>query len=169
MSGALSYQRHATAVVNGISSEEIDRTPSSNAADAATQVVSTSIMDGRYVYVRGLGERYSTARLDGSTLPTPEPEKRVLPLDIFPSNLIENLFTVKSYTADLPGDFAGGLVDIQTKDIPDERFLRIGTSIGFNTNFSGNDYFTYPGSSTDWLEFDDGERGPPLTYPDGPS
>ena len=164
--GALAHQRRATNVLNGISSEEIARTPSSNAADAVTRVSSASIVDGKYVYVRGLGERYSSAQLDGTTLPTPEPEKRVLPLDIFPASMIESLFTIKSYTADLPGDFAGGLVDIQTKDIPDSRFFNITTGLGYNTNLGDLDLPTYQGGDLDWLGFDDGARELPDGFPD---
>ena len=164
--GALAHQRRATNVVNGISAEEISRTPASNAADAVSRVSSASIVEGRYVYVRGLGERYSQALLDGSTLPTPEPEKRVLPLDIFPAAMIESLFTVKSYTADLPGDFAGGLVDIQTKDIPDGRFFTLSTGVGYGTNLSDLDVPAYHGGGLDWLGFDDGTRGLPSGFPD---
>ncbi|HUP00092.1 MAG TPA: TonB-dependent receptor [Gemmatimonadota bacterium] len=164
--GALAHQRRATNVVNGISAEEIARAPASSAADAITRVQSASIVDGRYVYVRGLGERYSTAQLDGSSLPTPEPEKRVLPLDIFPAGMIESLFTVKSYTADLPGDFAGGLVDIRTKDIPHQPFLSFSTGLGYNTNLSGLDRPSYAGGGLDWLGFDDGTRNLPAGFPD---
>ena len=164
--GALAHQRHATQVVNGVSAEEIARTPASTAADAVTRVSSASIVDGRYVYVRGLGERYSQAQLDGSTLPTPEPEKRVLPLDIFPASMIESLFTIKSYTADLPGDFAGGLVDIQTKDIPDARFFSVTTGVGYSTNLSDLAPPAYHGGGLDWLGFDDGTRGLPDGFPE---
>jgi outer membrane receptor protein involved in Fe transport len=163
VAGALAYQRRATNVVNGISAEEIGRTPASDAADAIKRVTSTSIVGGKYVYVRGLGERYSTAQLDGAALPTPEPEKRVLPLDIFPASMIESLFTVKSYTADLPGDFAGGLVDIQTKDIPDRPFFTMSTGVGYNTNLGDIDRPRYEGGGLDWLGFDDGTR----SIPDG--
>ncbi len=164
--GALARQRRATNVVNGISAEEIAATPASNAADAVARVQSTSIVDGKYVYVRGLGERYSTALLDGSGLPTPEPEKRVIPLDLFPASMIESLFTVKSYTADLPGDFAGGLVDIRTKDIPEQAFFSFSTGVGYNTNLGDLDRPTYEGGALDWLGFDDGTRGLPAGFPD---
>lgn len=163
--GALAHQRRATNVLNGISSEEIARTPASSAADAVRRVSSASIVDGRYVYVRGLGERYSNAQLDGSILPTPEPEKRVLPLDIFPASMIESLFTIKSYTADLPGDFAGGLVEIQTKDIPDTRFFTVTTGVGYGTNLGDLDRPGYRGGGLDWLGFDDGTRGLPSGFP----
>ncbi|HUP18501.1 MAG TPA: TonB-dependent receptor [Gemmatimonadota bacterium] len=164
--GALAHQRRTTNVVNGISAEEIGRAPASNAADAIQRVSGTSIVDGRYVYVRGLGERYSTAQLDGVSLPTPEPEKRVLPLDIFPASMVESLFTVKSYTADLPGDFAGGLVDIQTKDIPDYGFFTVSSGVGLNSNLGGIDRVSYRGGDLDWLGFDDGTRSLPAAFPD---
>ncbi len=165
VAGALAYQRRATNVVNGISAEEISRTPASHAADAIKRVTSTSIVGGKYVYVRGLGERYSTAQLDGAALPTPEPEKRVLPLDIFPTSMVESLFTVKSYTADLPGDFAGGLIDIQTKDIPDRAFFSMSTGVGYNTNLGDIDRPGYEGGGLDWLGFDDGARALPDGLP----
>ena len=166
VAGALAYQRKATNVVNGISAEEISRAPASDAADAIKRVTSTSIVGGKYVYVRGLGERYSTAQLDGAALPTPEPEKRVIPLDIFPASMIESLFTVKSYTADLPGDFAGGLVDIQTKDIPEQPFITFSSGVGYNTNLADIDRPKYEGGDLDWLGFDDGTRSIPDGLPD---
>ncbi|HEY7462213.1 MAG TPA: TonB-dependent receptor [Gemmatimonadota bacterium] len=163
---ALSYQRSAMNVVSGVSSQEIARAPDSDAAEAVRRVSSASIVDDKYVYVRGLGERYSTALLDNTLLPTPEPEKRVVPLDLFPTNMIESVFTVKSFTADLPGNFAGGLVNIQTKDIPDEGFFRITTGIGYNSSYNDNDVVTYPGGDTDWLGIDDGTRALPGGLPD---
>ena len=164
--GALAHQRRATNVVSGLSAEEISRSPDSNAADAVKRVTGTSIVGDKYVYVRGLGERYSTAQLDGVSLPTPEPEKRVLPLDIFPSSMVESLFTVKSYTADLPGDFAGGLVDIQTKDIPDQSFFSFSSGTGYHENLGDLDRPTYAGGDLDWLGFDDGARSLPGGFPD---
>ena len=163
--GALAHQRRATNVVSGLSAEEISRSPDSNAADAVKRVTGTSIVGDKYVYVRGLGERYSTAQLDGVSLPTPEPEKRVLPLDIFPASMVESLFTVKSYTADLPGDFAGGLVDIQTKDIPDQSFFSFSTGTGYHENLGDMDRPTYAGGDLDWLGFDDGARSLPGGFP----
>jgi hypothetical protein len=164
--GALAHQRRSTNVVSGVSAEEISRAPASNAADAVRRVTGTSLVGDKYVYVRGLGERYSTAQLDGVSLPTPEPDKRVLPLDIFPASMVESLFTVKSYTADLPGDFAGGLVDIQTKDIPDREFLSFSTGVGYSENLGDVDRPTYAGGDLDWLGFDDGTRGLPDAFPD---
>jgi len=163
--GALAHQRRATNVVSGLSAEEISRAPDSNAADAVKRVTGTSLVGDKYVYVRGLGERYSTAQLDGISLPTPEPEKRVLPLDIFPSSMIESLFTIKSYTADLPGDFAGGLVDIRTKDIPDQSFFSFTTGTGYHENLGDMDRPTYAGGDLDWLGFDDGARSLPDGFP----
>jgi hypothetical protein len=163
---ALSYQRSSTNVVSGVSAQEIARTPDSDASEAVRRVSSASVVDDRYVYVRGLGERYSTALLDNTSLPTPEPEKRVVPLDLFPTSMIESVFTVKSFTADLPGNFAGGLVNIQTKDIPDRSFFRITTGVGYNTNYDDDEVVTYAGGDTDWLGFDDGTRSLPGGLPD---
>lgn len=163
--GALAHQRRSSNVVSGVSAEEISRAPDSNAADAVKRVTGTSIVGDKYVYVRGLGERYSTAQLDGVSLPTPEPDKRVLPLDIFPASMIESLFTVKSYTADLPGDFAGGLVDIRTKDIPDQAFFSFSTGVGYSANLGSIDRPTYTGGGLDWLGFDDGTRSLPGMFP----
>ncbi len=163
---ALSYQRSATNVVSGVSAQEIARTPDSDASEAVRRVSSASVVDDKYVYVRGLGERYSTALLDNVLLPTPEPEKRVVPLDLFPTSMIESVFTVKSFTADLPGNFAGGLVNIQTKDIPDEGFFRLTTGVGYNTNYDDEDVVTYAGGDLDWLGIDDGTRELPGGLPD---
>jgi outer membrane receptor for ferrienterochelin and colicin len=163
--GALAHQRRSINVISGVSAEEISRAPDSNAADAVKRVTGTSLVGDKYVYVRGLGERYSTAQLDGISLPTPEADKRVLPLDIFPSSMVESLFTVKSYTADLPGDFAGGLVDIQTKDIPDQSFFSFSTGTGFHENLGTIDRPTYAGGDLDWLGFDDGTRALPEGFP----
>lgn len=165
VTGALAHQRRSTNVISGVSAEEIARAPDSNAADAVKRVTGTSIVDDKYVYVRGLGERYSSAQLDGVSLPTPEPDKRVLPLDIFPASLVESLFTIKSYTADLPGDFAGGLVDIQTKDIPDRAFFSFSTGMGYRENLGDMDRPTYTGGGLDWLGFDDGTRALPDAFP----
>jgi outer membrane receptor protein involved in Fe transport len=164
--GALAFQRSSTNVVNGISSQEIRRTPDSNAAEAVKRVSSTSLVDGRYVYVRGLGERYSTALLDNVALPTPEPEKRVVPLDLFPASMLESVFTVKTFTPDLPGDFAGGLVSIQTKDVPDEPFFRISTGAGWSSNLADEDLPDYRGGDLDWLGVDDGTRELPDEFPE---
>ena len=163
--GALAHQRRSTNVISGVSAEEISRSPDSNAADAVRRVTGTSLVGDKYVYVRGLGERYSTSQLDGVSLPTPEPDKRVLPLDIFPASMVESLFTVKSYTADLPGDFAGGLVDIQTKDIPDQSFFSFSTGTGYHENLGTMDRPTYAGGDLDWLGFDDGTRALPEGFP----
>jgi hypothetical protein len=163
--GALAHQRRATSVISGVSAEEISRAPDSNAADAVKRVTGTSLVGDKYVYVRGLGERYSTAQLDGVSLPTPEPDKRVLPLDIFPASMVESLFTVKSYSADLPGDFAGGLIDIQTKDIPDQSFFSFNTGTGYHANLGAMDRPTYTGGGLDWLGFDDGSRSLPDAFP----
>ena len=113
-SANLARRRKSGSSSDGISAEQIKRTADSNVAEVATRITGVSIVGDRYVYIRGLGERYNTTLLNGATLATPEPERRVVPLDLFPADLVDNLVVQKTYTPDLPGDFAGGGVDINT-------------------------------------------------------
>jgi hypothetical protein len=118
-----------------------------------------TVSDGKYVFVRGLGERYSQTSLNGSSLPSPEPEKSVVPLDLFPSGFLESLETQKSYTPDQPADFSGGTVKINTKDFPNRLTMKVGVSTSFNTQSQFEDGFlTYPGGGSDFLGLDDGTR-----------
>ena len=122
--------------------------------------------DGKYVFIRGLGERYSQTALNGSPLPSPEPEKEVVPLDLFPSGFLESLTTQKSYTPDQPADFSGGSVQIKTKDFPDRFTVKLGMSTSFNSSSQFNDGFIrYDGGGLDWLGFDDGARICPRPLP----
>lgn len=119
--GALLQERKkAAAVSDAISAQEIARTPDSSASDAVKRVVSATVVDGRYVLLRGLGGRYSTTLLNGALLPSPEPDEPSVPLDIFPTNLLANLNVLKSYTPDLPGTFGGGTLLIETNSYPSE-------------------------------------------------
>ena len=96
------------------------------------------------VYVRGLGERYSSTQLNGAVVPTTEPEKRVVPLDLFPSGLIENIKIAKTYSPDLPAEFSGGLVQMKTIDFPTQRMFTLSVKTGFNTATSFDKFLTYP-------------------------
>ncbi|ABF89166.1 TonB-dependent receptor [Myxococcus xanthus DK 1622] len=123
--GALLQERKkAAAVSDAISAQEIARTPDSSASDAVKRVVSATVVDGRYVLLRGLGGRYSTTLLNGALLPSTEPDEPSVPLDIFPTSLLANLNVVKSYTPDLPGTFAGGTLLIETNSYPSEFELK---------------------------------------------
>jgi hypothetical protein len=158
----LDERRTAAAVVEGVGSVEIGRRPDSDAAEVAQRLTGVTVSEGKYVFVRGLGERYSQTTLNGSSLPSPEPEREVVPLDLFPSGFLESLQTQKTYTPDLPADFSGGSVQIQTKDFPNRLTVRMGLGTSFNTNSHFKDEFlAYPGGGRDWLGFDDGSRDLP--------
>lgn len=163
----LDERRTAAAVVEGVGSVEIARRPDSDAAEVARRLTGVTVSEGKYVFVRGLGERYSQTSLNGSSLPSPEPERAVVPLDLFPSGFLESLQTQKTYTPDLPADFSGGSVQIETKDFPSRLRVRLGVSTSFNTNSQFEDGFlTYAGGGRDWLGFDDGTREQPRTLKD---
>ncbi|MEP7219565.1 MAG: TonB-dependent receptor, partial [Bacteroidota bacterium] len=120
-----------------------------------------SVVGSKYVVVRGLSERYSSTQLNGVNLPSPEPEKKVVPFDMFPSAMINRITTVKTFTPDNPGDFAGGLVKITTKEFPESFFLSASIGTGGNTETQGADAISYAGGGTDYLGIDDGTRALP--------
>ncbi|MDT8435863.1 MAG: TonB-dependent receptor [Gemmatimonadota bacterium] len=158
----LDRQRNAAAVTEAVGSQEIARSPDSDAAEVAARVSGVTVAEGRYVYIRGLGERYSQTSLNGSPIPSPEPEKEVVPLDLFPAEFIESLTTQKTYTPDRPGEFSGGSVDIVNRDFPSEFTwkLSLGSSVNTESQFQDG-FLRYQGSGTDWLGIDDGARSVP--------
>jgi len=153
--------RETSEVAAFVTQEDLQRTGDGNAAAALTRVTGLSIVEGRFIYVRGLGERYSSALLNGSPLPSPEPLQRVIPLDLFPSSVLEGITVQKTYSANYPGEFGGGVIDLQTITAPREPFLTISTSIGANSETTGREGLIYFGSRTDFTGFDDGTRDVP--------
>ena len=156
--GLLEKRMRSSRIEDSISTEEISRLPASSAGEAIKRVTGVSIVGGRYVFVRGLGERYSNTLLNNVEIPSPEPNRRVVPMDIFPASLLASLQTVKTFSPDQPGGFAGGSVQVFTKDFPEELTISLSMSSGFNTQAIGEDGLTYPGGDTDFLGFDDGSR-----------
>ncbi len=153
--------RETSEVAAFLTSEDLERTGDSNAAAALTRVTGLSIVEGRFIYVRGLGERYSSALLNSSPLPSPEPLQRVVPLDLFPSSILDGVTVQKTYSANYPGEFGGGMIDLTTVEAPNEPFLSLSASIGGNTESTGSSGLIYFGSRTDFLGFDDGTRDVP--------
>jgi len=153
--------RETSEVAAFVTAEDLERTGDDNAAAALTRVTGLSIVEGRFIYVRGLGERYSSALLNGSPLPSPEPLQRVVPLDLFPSSILEGVAVQKTYSANYPGEFGGGVIDLTTVTAPAEPFLTFKVSIGGNTETTGRDGLVYYGSRTDFTGFDDGTRDVP--------
>ncbi len=159
--GLLEKRMRSSRIEDSISTEEISRLPASSAGEAIKRVTGISIVGGRYVFVRGLGERYSNTLLNNVEIPSPEPNRRVVPMDIFPASLLASLQTVKTFSPDQPGGFAGGSVQVFTKDFPEELTMSLSMSSGFNTQATGENGLTYPGGSLDFLGFDDGSRALP--------
>ncbi|MGI9175219.1 MAG: TonB-dependent receptor domain-containing protein, partial [Rhodothermales bacterium] len=158
----LKDRQKSNAVSDAISAESISRSGSSDAADAMEKVTGASVVGGKYVYVRGLGERYSNTQLNGVELPSADPDRKAVQFDLFPSNLLDNIVTIKTFTPDKPGNFSGGLVDIGTKSFPERFSFQFSASASMNTQSSfADDFLTYPGGGTDWLATDDGTRSIP--------
>lgn len=145
-------------VVSVLSSEDIARTGEGDIAGALGRVPGLSVVGNGLVYVRGLGDRYSLALLNGLALPSPEPLRRVVPLDIFPTSVIGSAVVQKSYSVNYPGEFGGGVINLTTTAAAREPFLTIGASVSGDTETTGKLGYTYYGSSTDWLGFDNGDR-----------
>jgi TonB-dependent receptor len=158
---ALDQQRTATNIVSAITSEQITRSPDSDAAQAIQRVSGVTVQDGKFVVVRGLGERYTTTSLNGARIPSPEPERKLVPLDLFPSSLLETITTSKTFTPDQPGDFSGAQVDIKMREFPAQRARAFSTSFGWNGEATGRSIFAAPGVGGEWLGFAKGTRAVP--------
>lgn len=148
-------------VVSVLSSAEIARTGEGNIAGALGRVTGLSIVGSGFVYVRGLGDRYSLALLNGSPLPSPEPLRRVVPLDIFPTNVVASSLVQKSYSVNFPAEFGGGVVNLTTTAVPREGFLTISAGLSGDTETTGQFGYSYFGARTDWTGFDNGSRDVP--------
>lgn len=151
-------------MIDGISSSSFRKIGDSDAAGAMTRVPGVSVSGGKYVYIRGLGDRYNKTLLNGMDVPGLDPDKNTIQMDIFPTNILDNIIVNKSFAADLPADFAGGVIDIALKSFPDEKEAKLSVSAGYNPYFHFNkNYLTYEGGKTDFLGFDDGTRKIPAT------
>jgi len=158
-------QKLAPVISDSLSRQELSSGTASDAAGALEKVTGVSVVGDGFVFVRGLGERYSSAQLNGAQIATTEPEKRVVPLDLFPSSLIENIRISKTYSPDSPAEFGGGLVQMSTIDFPVKPIFTLSVKSGFNTLTTFDRFFTYPGGSHDFFGFDDGNRSLPAAIP----
>jgi len=160
----LAVKRKSPNLLDAISADHLKKTGDSDAASSIKRVPGVSVEGGKYVFVRGLGDRYTKTILNGMDIPGLDPDRNTLQMDIFPTNVIDNIIVIKSFTADLPADFTGGVVDITLKDFPEVKKGNISISAGYNPSFHFNDnYLTYKGGKTDFLGFDDGTREIPAT------
>ena len=150
---ALDAQRTATGIVSAVTAEQMSKSPDGDAAKAIQRVSGVTVQDGRSVFVRGLGERYTVTSMNGARLPSPEPEKRYVPLDLFPSSLLQTINVAKSFTPDLSGDFSGASIDIRTREFPARRAVTFSSSVGFNDASTGKDIVAAPAVGQEWLGF----------------
>ena len=155
-------------VIDGISAEAFSKIGVSDAAEALKNVTGVSVEGGKYVYVRGLGDRYTQTMLNSVEIPSLDPDRNSLQIDIFPTNLINNMVITKTAVAEMPANFTGGIVDIETIDFPEEPIYDFSLSFDYNPDMHFNsDFLTYDGSSTDFLGFDSGTRELPAGARDG--
>ena len=161
----ISFQKNTTVVAQVVSAEAIRRSPDKNTGEVLKRVPGASVQEGKYLVVRGLADRYNQAMINGILLSSTEPDRKTFSFDIIPSSMIDNIIINKAFIPELPGEWAGGLIQVNTKDVPAKDFLTVQVGTGFNTNTIGKDFYTYKGSNTDWLGFDNGARGLPDNFP----
>lgn len=165
-SSMLSARRKAATVGDAVSAEQVRRSPDKNTAEVLRRVTGLTVADGKYVFVRGLGERYSSTEIDGVRIASPEQNKRVVPLDLVPANLLENVVVQKTYTADRQGEFGGGDVQMHTKDFPGARTWSLSIGQGYGKDVTFRDRVTYRGGSEDLWGFGAGARALPQPIQD---
>jgi len=160
----ISYQKNTNTVASVISAESIKRSPDRNTAEILKRTPGTSIQEGKYIVVRGLADRYNQAMLNGILLTSTEPDRKTFSFDLFPSQIIDNIIINKAFVPELPGEWAGGLIQVNTKDIPTKNFLNVQIATSYNTQSTGKDFFKDKGGKTDWYGIDDGTRSLPAGY-----
>lgn len=155
-------RRKSAVLLDGISARKMQLTGDATAVEAAKRITGVSVEGGKYIFVRGLGDRYTKTTLNGMEIPGLDPDRNSLQMDIFPIGLINNIMVSKNFTADLPADFTGGIVNVETKDFPVSKIFNVSISTSFNPDMHLNpDFLSYSGGKTDFLGFDDGSRALP--------
>ncbi len=162
----LMMQKNNASVSDGISSDMMKKTPDRTTGDILKRVSGASIQDNKFAVIRGLNDRYNAAYINGSPLPSSESDRKAFSFDIFPTNLLDNLIINKTATPDMPAEFAGGIIQVNTKSIPEKNFQSISVGSAYNTVTTGKQQLTYAGGKTDWIGVDDGTRALPGNIPD---
>ncbi|MFC4722589.1 TonB-dependent receptor domain-containing protein [Geojedonia litorea] len=162
-SSILNLQKRSVTLLDGLSAQNIKKTGAGDLASAVKSVPGVSIQGGKYVYVRGLGDRYTKSILNGVDIPGLDPDRNTIQMDLFPTSILDNVIVIKSAAAEYPADFTGGVVDIVTKDFPSKAEASISVGTGFNPNMHFKDnYLSYSGSDSDFLGYDNGSRNLPI-------
>lgn len=160
----ISFQKNTNTVASVISAESIRRSPDKNTGEVLKRTPGASLIDGKFLVIRGLADRYNQAMLNGILLTSTEPDRKTFSFDIIPAPMIDNIIINKAFVPELPGEWAGGLIQVNTKDIPAKNFLNIQIGTGFNSQTIGKDFYKSQGGKLDWLGIDDGARALPDGY-----
>lgn len=160
----ISFQKNTNTVASVISAETIKRSPDRNTAEILKRTSGASIQEGKYIIVRGLADRYNQAMLNGILLTSTEPDRKTFSFDLFPSQIIDNIIINKAFVPELPGEWAGGLIQVNTKDVPTKNFFNVQIGTSANSLITGKDFLKDKGGKTDWLGIDDGTRSLPSGY-----
>ncbi len=161
----LNIQKNSLNIVDGLSAELISKNNSSDGTDVLKRMTGVIISEGKYAFVRGVGDRYNNTMLNGSNLPSTDPEKKSFSYDLFPASLIENILTSKTFIPDKPADFTGGLVEINTIEFPSKFIFDVSASSNYNTRSTLKDFASYSGGNRDFMGYDDGTRSMPSVIP----
>jgi hypothetical protein len=166
----LSQRKNAEQVSDGISIQEIKRLPDADAGQSLKRVSGVTLLSDKFIYVRGTSERYNNTMLNGTTLSSTEPDKKAFAFDMFPSEFLENANVVKSFTPDLPGNFVGGLVELNTVDFPASNGFSINLSTGLNNQISlkSDKFISFNGGRADWIGLDKNFYEYPSQIPGSP-
>ncbi|MBO9563074.1 MAG: TonB-dependent receptor [Niastella sp.] len=164
VNSVIAFQKNTNTVASVVSAETIRRSPDRNTGEVLKRTPGASLQDGKFLVVRGLADRYNQAMLNGILLTSTEPDRKTFSFDLIPANMIDNIVINKAFVPEYPGEWAGGLIQVNTKDIPTQPFLNVQIGTGFNTQTIGKDFYKAKGGSWDWLGIDDGTRGLPKGY-----
>lgn len=160
----IAFQKNTNTVASVISAETIRRSPDRNTGEVLKRTPGASIQEGRFIIVRGLADRYNQAMLNGILLTSTEPDRKTFSFDLIPAPMIDNIVINKAFVPEYPGEWAGGLIQVNTRDIPSKGFFNVQIGTGFNTQTIGKDFYKDKGGSLDWLGVDDGTRSLPKGY-----
>lgn len=164
VNSVITFQKNTNTVASVISAEQIRRSPDRNTGEVLKRTPGASIQEGKFIIIRGLADRYNQAMLNGILLTSTEPDRKTFSFDLIPAAMIDNIIINKAFVPEYPGEWAGGLIQVNTKDIPNKNFLNVQVGTGFNSQTIGKDFYKDKGGKTDWLGFDDGTRALPASY-----
>jgi TonB-dependent receptor len=164
VNAVIQFQKNTNTVASVVSAESIRRSPDRNTGEVLKRTPGASLVDGKFLVIRGLADRYNQAMLNGILLTSTEPDRKTFSFDIIPAPMIDNIIINKAFVPELPGEWAGGLIQVNTKDIPAKNFFNIQIGTGFNSQTIGKDFYKAKGGKLDFLGLDDGVRGLPQGY-----